>query len=221
MLQSVIFDLDNTLYDYDKCNDIAESALVRRIASAFQISEIMARERLLNAKYTIKKRLGDDVAASHNRMLYMQNICEQQGESPLKYAMDFYECYWNTLIESMELFPYVMPVFRMLKERNIRIAILTDLTAHIQYRKICQLGITDDVACLVTSEEAGAEKPSGKMFDLILFKLQLQAQDVLMIGDSVQKDIRGASMAGMRALLFDRKKDMMREIGVYLGDDGV
>ena len=32
MIEAVIFDLDNTLYDYDKCNEIAEKALIETIS---------------------------------------------------------------------------------------------------------------------------------------------------------------------------------------------
>jgi putative hydrolase of the HAD superfamily len=42
---------------------------------------------------------------------------------------------------------------------------------------------------LVSSEEAGAEKPDPKVFELSLEKLGLKKDEVVMIGDNYEKDI--------------------------------
>ena len=207
-IKAVVFDLDNTLYDYDSCNKLAEKELFRTIAKEFGISEEDAEKLLKKAKNHIKNQLSDEVAASHNRLLYMQNVCEQVGKNPLKYALDFYNAYWDTMLENMGLFEYVKPLLEELKRKHIKIAILTDLTAHIQYRKLESLGISEMIDYLVTSEEAGAEKPSEKMFNLVLKKLELKPEEVLMIGDSVKKDIAGADTVGMKTLLFEKNHDI-------------
>ena len=46
-----------------------------------------------------------------------------------------------------------------LKKRKIRIGIGTDMTAYVQYRKLEAIGVTSYIDFIVTSEEAGAEKP--------------------------------------------------------------
>lgn len=200
-IKAVVFDLDNTLYDYDTCNELAEKKLFDTISIAFDVTEDYAEELLKQAKRNIKKQLGDKVAASHNRLLYMQNICEQMRKNPMIYAIDFYNAYWDTMLENMQLFDYVEPLMNELKTYGIKIGILTDLTAHIQYRKLSKLGLTEIIDYLVTSEEAGAEKPSDKMFNLMLNKLGLLPEEVLMVGDSPKKDIEGARKAGIEGIL--------------------
>ena len=204
-IKVVVFDLDNTLYDYDTCNALAEKKLFRTIAEEFGVTEEDAKNLLKNAKLDVKEQLGDEVAASHNRLLYMQNICEQADKNPFLYAMKFYNVYWDTVLENMEPFDYVVSLLDELKAKKIKIGILTYLTAHIQYRKIEKLGIGDRIDCLVTSEEAGAEKPSEKMFSLMLRKLCVKPEEILMIGDSEKKDIVGAEAVGMKTLLFEKK----------------
>ena len=201
MIKMAVFDIDNTLYDYDRCNALAEQKLGSIISSQLKLSSNEALDMLKQAKKNIKLQLGD-VAASHNRLLYMQNICEQAGVKPGLYAMAFYNAYWDTMLEYMEPFPYVRPLFEQLKGSGIRIGVLTDLTAHIQYRKLDKLNLLKDIDMIVTSEEAGAEKPSAKMFDLIIRKAELRPREMLMIGDSKEKDVDGASKAGMLAIHF-------------------
>ena len=185
MIRAVVFDLDNTLYDYDHCNKIAEEILLSVISKEFDISVSEAGHLLKNAKSNVKRILGDGVAASHNRLLYMQNICEQCMQNPFRYAMKFYDTYWDCFLEHMTAFDHVIPVMDQLKKRGIVIGIITDLTAHIQYRKIAKLGLQDYIDHIVTSEEAGIEKPGRRIFELMLQKMELQPEEVLMVGDNI------------------------------------
>ena len=107
------------------------------------------------------------------------------------------------MLDNMFPFSYVVPLFRELKKREIKIAVLTDLTAHIQHRKLKKLGIAQYIDVLVTSEEAGTEKPDLKMFKLVKEKLNMESEELLMIGDSKKKDIEGAEAAGIKGILFD------------------
>lgn len=210
MIKAVVFDLDNTLYDYDTYNKTAEERLFHSMSEEFDISICDAHNLLSQAKAHIKQ-LGC-VAASHNRLLYMQNICEQMGKSPFEYAMKLYYCYWDTILELMRPFDYVMPLFKYLKDKGIKIAILTDMTAHIQYRKIERLGLGKYIDCIVTSEEAGAEKPDVKMFKCIIDKLGFKPNEILMIGDSLCKDVDGAKTAGMKAILYEEEEKLLEAI---------
>lgn len=206
MIQAVIFDLDNTLYDYDACDRYAMEALKRHCMDTYALSGSDFTALYERAKKDVKVRLGN-VAASHNRMLYAQRFLELAAYKPAGGALELYDTYWNAVLERMEPYAYVLPLFQKLADRNMRIALLSDLTAHIQHRKIRKLGISDYVDVLVTSEEAGKEKPQQVMFELVLKKLGLAAGQAVMIGDSRQKDIDGALAAGMHAILFSCGKE--------------
>ena len=197
--KAVIFDLDGTLYSYDDCNAIAEKKLLDSISSSFGIPFTDASLLISNAKASVKENLGN-TASSHNRLLYMQKVCEFQGKSVFSYAKRFYDTYWDTMLENMCLFSWVIPVFDELTRRNISIHIITDLTAAIQYRKIERLGIEGYISTFTTSEEAGEEKPSKKIFDVALSKIQAPKDSILIIGDDEKRDIMGAMNFGIRTL---------------------
>ena len=59
---------------------------------------------------------------------------------------------------------------------------------------------------LVTSEEAGCEKPGQNIFRLALEKLNLEANEVCMIGDNFDKDIIGASNVSIQSIWLNRTK---------------
>ncbi len=207
----VIFDLDDTLYDYETCNVVAEKELLYFISQQLSISFESSAELLAQAKANVKKQLGN-VASSHNRLLYMQDICEQKGVNPLVFAKRFYNVYWDAMLDKMILFPYVKPLFQELHRRGIKTGVLTDMTAYIQYRKIDKLGLSEDIDIFTTSEEAGEEKPSKKIFYKILSKIPYKPEEILFIGDSMEKDVQGATELGMQALHFQKGKDILKEV---------
>lgn len=205
-MEAVIFDLDGTLYDYESCNAVATTAVLRAISKVFSVKERAAEAAYAAAREQINQSLYG-TAASHNRLLYMQLVCERLGQNPALEPLRLYELYWNSMLENMKLYPYVIPLFDYLKEKSVKIAVLTDLTAQIQHRKLLHLGLAGYLDALVTSEETGVEKPDERAFVTILRKLHVSAENALMVGDSTDRDIAGARRVGLRAVHFQRSAE--------------
>ena len=211
MIKVVVFDLDDTLYDASSCYEKGTKQLALYVQNTFGIQEAEFEAKFWQAKEKVKSRL-ENVAASHNRLLYCQNFLEMIDKCAPMYAIEMYDVYWDTVLKEMKLYSYVMPLFRMLRKKDIKIAVLSDLTAHIQHRKIRSLGIESYIDVLVTSEEAGEEKPSQRMFELVMEKTGFSANEMLMIGDNKERDIQGAKALGIEAILYQNDKDIIGEV---------
>lgn len=205
MIKAVIFDLDNTIYDYDDCNRIAMERLCLFVENRYGITNVEFYSKYNIAKNIVKGQLRN-TGASHNRLLYIQCFLELINEKPVRDAIILYDVYWDNMLEHMKPFPYVFPLMNHLRNNGVIIGILTDLTAHIQHRKIKRLGLDTYIDVLVTSEEAGEEKPSKVIFDKIKQKLSCCPEEILMIGDSLKKDIYGARAAGLHGLIFEKNR---------------
>lgn len=201
MIKAVIFDLDDTLYAYEPLDREAGKRVQDFTCQRLGISEDTYLEAYQFGRTETKKQLGN-VGASHNRLLYFQKALEYLKIKPIPMSLQMYEMYWGTFIDQMQLYPGAREFINKLHEKGIVIAICTDLTSHIQHRKIEALGVSDDISYLITSEEAGKEKPAPEMFELCLRKLGLSANEVCYIGDSYKKDIEGAKACGMKAVWF-------------------
>ncbi|MEM7382017.1 MAG: HAD family hydrolase, partial [Bacteroidota bacterium] len=118
----------------------------------------------------------------------------------MPHALKYYHMYWDTFLDHMELFPNAENFLKEQKELGHKTCLLTDLTAEIQYRKVERLGIGDYIDFIVTSEEVGVEKPHPTMFLKALGKLGCEAEEAIMIGDSWDKDIVGASVLGIDSI---------------------
>ncbi len=201
MIKGVIFDLDGTLYDYAANDVIAMKNLCACARERLGTEEAEFLKAYGDAKDLVKSRIVKN-AAQHNRMLFCQTALELLGFNPLHHAPELYEAYWGCFLEHMVPYDGVPAMLKGLKAAGISTAICTDMTAHIQYRKIRQLGLADLIDCLVTSEEAGEEKPSPLMFRSTLKKLGIQPAEAVYVGDSLDRDVEGASACGIHAVWF-------------------
>lgn len=201
MIQAVIFDLDDTLYDYKTLDQEAGSRVQELVCGHFGINKEKYEEAFERGRRETKDALGD-IGASHNRMLYFQKTLEYLNCKPLSLSLQMYETYWGTFLTKMKLYPGVRELLEKLHEKEIKVGVCTDLTAHIQHRKLEALGLVDDIDCLVTSEEAGREKPAPEIFDLCFKKLGIKPQEACFVGDNYRRDVMGAVAAGMRAVWF-------------------
>jgi putative hydrolase of the HAD superfamily len=66
------------------------------------------------------------------------------------------------------------------------------MTAQAQMQKILKLDIHHLIDYLVSSEESGHEKPHPAPLELALIKTNLEPQNVVMIGEDEEKDIKAA-----------------------------
>jgi putative hydrolase of the HAD superfamily len=203
MYKAIFFDLDNTLYDYDSADKLATQALYDEFKKGNDISFDEFKKVYSDSKEEVKRKLVG-TAASHERILYLQELVERVDKTfQSDRIMKLYHAYWDTLIENAQLFDGVMETFQWLKSNNIKIAMVTNLTTYVQIRKIENLGLSRYIDFLITSQEAGYDKPHPANFLLALHKVNLLAKDVLMVGDDLNSDIEGAQALGIKTVLYE------------------
>lgn len=200
-IYGVLLDLDNTLYNYATCHEAgmkSSYAVVRR-ATGLNFPEFHVR---YNASRSNVKKLTDGQAASHSRLLYFQNMFEAYfGITNAELTLKAERAYWDGFFKKMKLYPGVKDFLVTCRKRSISVCLVTDLTAEIQLKKITRLRIANLIDLVVSSEEAGADKPHKSIFILALSKLGLAPHEVILIGDDHKKDILGARALGIRAIL--------------------
>lgn len=189
---AVLFDTDNTLYPYDPAHAAAQQAVKEKVMGTFSISGRDFEEAFHEARKQIKTRLGH-TASSHSRLLYLQRMLEIMGlGSQVLLALDFEQTYWRTFLSNAVLFDDVKELLDDLRLLGIPTAIVTDLTAQIQFRKVVYFGLDHYFNYIVTSEEAGFDKPHEAPFQIALEKMQPKGDLIWMIGDNPINDIRGS-----------------------------
>ena len=205
--KAIIFDTDNTLYSYAPANELALKSVFTKAAILLDINRNLFEEKFKEARLEIKKRICNQ-ASSHSRLLYIQRTIELLGfKTQLLLTLDLEQTYWRTFLQSCKLFPDLRELLDVLNNLNIQTAIITDLNSQIQFRKIIFFGLEQYFDYVVTSEEAGFDKPSKAPFELALKKLDLLPNECWMIGDNLNADILGGKKCGLTTLYKYESKD--------------
>ncbi len=188
----ILFDTDNTLYPYDPSHHAAMDAVRNKVIQNFSITLAEFDTAFNQAKSDVKQRL-KSTASSHSRLLYMQKMLELLGlGSQVFLALDLEQTYWRTFLANSTLFEGVKEFLDDLRMASIPTVIVTDLTAQIQFRKVVYFGLDHYFDYIVTSEEAGFDKPHEAPFQIALKKMRPKGDCIWMVGDNPINDIKGA-----------------------------
>ena len=221
-----LFDLDRTLWDFDKN---AKSALFKLVDSQklpqlfgvtckeeffqryevinqglwkqYERGEILKEELRCNRfEFTLKEYLR--IAAPNS--LPAHSFSEEELH---QFALDFGEKYLEFMAMETSLVPGAEKVLKAVKAKGGRIAIISNGFKGVQYRKMNTTCIHKYVDAVVVSEEAGAMKPSPIIFRKALESIcgteyyneapSRARNEAIMVGDDFPNDIEGAQIFGI------------------------
>lgn len=200
MLKAVIFDIDDTLYDFAGNHARALAAVEELAARELGVCRAVFHEAYLGAfRWQFAHHSGS--VGCHSRAIRFQRALEAL-RLPVGHASRFNDFYWETLIGGVVPFAGTAALFDWLRGRGVLLGVGTDMTADWQIKKLVKLGLADKLDFVVTSEEAAAEKPAAAFFRLCLEKGRCRPDEAVFVGDNIDKDARGAVAMGMDGVWF-------------------
>ena len=192
-IEWIWFDLDDTLLP---CSRYYDQALV-------DIGVDPASKPYRAAKQKAKATLGHDHVSSHSRLIYLKYWMSEQGTYSSQALLHTYDQYCDKLNNYLKDYVAEHELFHKLSaiKKKYKLAIITNETLHMQTRKLMVLDPVGELFdFVVTSEEAGVEKPDTQIFQVALDRSKAKPEQVLMIGDSWKADILGATSLGIQAI---------------------
>lgn len=110
---------------------------------------------------------------------------------------------WHSQLEAVELYPETVDVLETLKIKGIKL-ILVSNTTPISNKAIDKLGIRKYFDYIFLSCNEEITKPSPFVYKRILDKFNLKPEELIVVGDQISTDIKGAETYGIKAILIDR-----------------
>lgn len=204
MVTSLIFDLDDTLCDYQQAMENAKKNMTVTLESSSVTPsffwEIYHELEPGLFRQFVKKKL----TIEEYRFRRFADVLREFDIVDTQLTQNLNVSYMNGANHNIQLFADTLPFLRKMKERNMEGVVLTNGPSDGQHSKIAALGLRDHLKKFYISTEIGYSKPMKEAFQYVLDDLQLTASEVLMIGDSIEYDIEGAERAGIQGILLDR-----------------
>jgi putative hydrolase of the HAD superfamily len=203
--KAIFFDLDNTLCNEREPREEAIKAL-HKVFNEHHKMGSKEFERLYNASRAEIQKEIPGTASSFNRALYLKRLFEKtHNRVDPTLILKMYDVYWKAYLSNLKPFEDAIPMLKQLKSMGMRTAIITNLTLHIQLRKLERLGISEYIDVFVVSEEVLCNKPHPGPFNFALNKMKLKPDEVMMVGDRIDSDIEGANAAGIDSVLISKE----------------
>ena len=202
VITDVFFDLDHTLWDFEKNSALTFDKILGKRKIEVKIDEFLATYVPLNQAYW-KLYREEKVSKETLRYERLKKSFDAIGYSISDELIDVLsEDYIIELASFNHLFPNTIAILDYLK-KEYRLHIITNGFQEVQRRKMESSGILHYFDQVVDSEMAGVKKPNPYIFQLALDKAGVTSEKSLMIGDNIEADILGALAVGFHTLHFN------------------
>lgn len=216
-IKNLIFDLDNTLYDFSKVWKISNKLVFEYL----EYDKLTTYEDFFKLYKSVNNKLVKEVLKGDLKIIELRNkrlilTLEQFGLNLTVEDCNFYyEKQFEYILESIAPDEEVNLKLRQLQEKYNMI-VLTNGKSYEQRMKLKKLGL-DNIFKLYISGETHISKPKDKAFINVLESEGLLADETMMIGDSLYHDILPAKKLGLKTCLVEKKWHFDDELQAYSG----
>ncbi|WP_034549783.1 HAD family hydrolase [Carnobacterium funditum] len=210
-MATIIFDIDDTLYDQ----------LIPFKQAFYQtIREVSLAE--INSLYRFNREKSDALFEQSEsgllpkiemQVMRIQHAC-QQANIPIsrEKALAFQKAYEEEQ-KKIELYPEMRELLTKLTQNDHTLGVMTNGAAAHQQKKIDQLGLAKwiDQDHVFISGQMGRMKPDIAAFKFVESSLTIKNKKPIFIGDSFQNDIVGGKRAGWTVIWLNTRKNNMKK----------
>ena len=209
-IQHVFFDLDHTLWDFDKNSEMAFATIFKENHPEIAVADFITKYVPIN-QACWKLYQYDKITHEELRYKRLKDSFDALGYSISDAAIyQIAEDYIAFLPDNNHLFDGAIEILDYLNEKY-QLHIITNGFANVQYKKIANSKMDTYFKTITNSEMAGVKKPNPIIFQHALNLAQAQKENSIMIGDCLEADVRGALDFGIDALFFNPNKECSPE----------
>ena len=203
-IKHVFFDLDHTLWDFDKNSGLTFEKIFNLNNIDAKLDDFLTVYEPINLNYwkLYREEKVTKSALRYGRLKEAFDTLNIKIEDDMIYHLS--EEYIQHLASFNNLFEGTFEVLEYLQNKY-ELHIITNGFEEAQERKMSTSNIRNYFKTVTNSEMVGVKKPNPIIFNYALQRASAKANESIMIGDSVEADIEGAHNIGMDTLHFDYK----------------
>ncbi|MBW8050171.1 MAG: noncanonical pyrimidine nucleotidase, YjjG family [Cytophagales bacterium] len=201
----IFFDLDDTLWDYDKNSQETLEELYQNYrlydSGDFTVEKFITQFKVRNTELWEKYKNGTvdvEILRKDRFVATLNDLGIKQKDLCTNIAID----YLKICPKKSNIIRFAHEVLAYL-QKKYQLHILTNGFEETQCMKLEHSGLKKYFTNIITSERAGCRKPDKKIFEYALQKADAIAKECIMIGDDHETDILGAKGVGIKQIFFN------------------
>jgi YjjG family noncanonical pyrimidine nucleotidase len=205
MFKTIFFDLDHTLWDFEKnsretLHDLYEAHNLQQTGVP-TFTAFAERFKVVNTNLWELHDKGLIKGETIREQRFLQ-VLAPFGINDTDLISKLSEEYLYGCPRKTHLFPHTHEVLDYLS-RKYDMSLITNGFDEIQAMKLNSGKLDSYFKHVVTSQKAGYKKPAREIFDYALSLHKQKAKHAVMIGDNLQADIAGARNAAIAPIFFN------------------
>ena len=218
-----LFDLDNTLWDFDVNAKECIAVLIKRHALTQYLPDPAAFYKMYksnNQKLWTMYEAGEITQQKLRYVRFVITLREAGVPDPDQWGPVFGQEYLELMPSMTRLIANALNVLEYLSAKGCKMALLTNGFKQVQYDKIRNSGLDTFFRNRVfISEEVGYHKPHPKMFTAAITSINGKKKETLMVGDNYETDIEGARIFGIDQYYYNPSGNHCNGSPTYMGKD--
>ncbi len=216
-ITDIFFDLDHTLWDFDRNSELAFVKIFEKNAIDVNLDVFLEIYFPINFKYW-KWYREERVTKAQLRYGRFKKTFDALKITITDDVIDkLSEDYITHLPDHNYLFDGTIELLDYLKERYT-LHIITNGFEEVQMAKLKKSNIVSYFDTVTTSEAAGVKKPNPHIFKVALQAAQTSAEKSIMIGDTYEADILGAERMNMKTICFNYHKLKLPDKQIFVDE---
>lgn len=205
MIRVILWDIDNTLLSFSKAEVVALAKDFEEFGLGEFTEELLKEYMVINKRRWQALERGEMTKPEVTVGRFVEFFGIHGIDTSIAEAFD--KRYQQLLGENVYFMDGGYEIVKDLKGKVLQCA-ASNGTKTAQTGKLKNSGLGELFDLVFISEDVGAEKPAKEFFDKAFADIEekfgpFQLDEVLMIGDSLTSDIKGANNAGIKACWFN------------------
>ena len=217
IVTDVFFDLDHTLWDFEKNSALTFEKILYEQSVSVDLEQFLTIYVPVNLAFW-KLYRDEKIGKEELRYQRLKTTFDElqypiEDEKIDRLAID----YIAHLSNYNHLFPNTMDILEYLKPKY-NLHVITNGFQEIQEKKMRNSGILNYFKHVVNSEMAGVKKPNPYIFQMALTRAGVHPECAIMVGDNLEADILGAQAVGFHTLHFNAHNEPVHDYCQMIND---
>ena len=216
-IKHVFFDLDHTLWDFDKNSSLAFQMIFKKFDINIEVNDFLKTYQPINMHYW-KLYREEKISKLELRR---GRLTEAFFKLNKKFSLEIIDAISEDYIDFLPLNNHLIEGTKDLLEYlnpKYSLHIITNGFKEVQNRKLFSSGIQHYFDTITDSEEAGVKKPNPVIFKQAIQKSGAKLSHSLMIGDNYEADILGAESIGLKTICFNYHKETLPSNAIQVSE---